>query len=170
MKKLLLASALLALAGSAVWAQAPTATHTVTVEVAGYDGIQVTGSPWLTIAFDPMTGAGAATDATSQLSWITNQVAARKVTVYVGAAETFTYGLTVLPGAITRTAGAAGGEGTPVLVAVDLSTCLGVGNAKDVITGINQAGGWSMLTYNATATLADPIGVEPHQVTYTLTP
>jgi hypothetical protein len=166
MRKLLFATAVLALAAPAVMAQAPSSSHTVTVTVNPLDAIDVQGDVTLVLAFDPVSGTLVDSDNTSILSWITNQ-AARKVTVQTSL-DGFTYGLQVTAGTITETDGAAGDGGTAV-GAMDLESAGPAEGAQDFITGINVAGAWCPLIYDATASVTDGTGSEMHTVTYTLT-
>lgn len=165
MRKLLFATAVLALAAPGVMAQVSD-SHTVTVTVNPLDAIDVQGDVTLILAFDPVSGTLVDSDNTAILSWITNQ-AARKVTVQTNL-DGFTYGLQVTAGAITQTDGAPGDEGTGV-GAIDLENAGPAEGAQDFVTDIDVAGAWCPLVYDASASVTDGTGSEVHTVTYTLT-
>lgn len=161
MRKLLFATAVLALAAPGVMAQVSD-SHTVTVTLSGLDVIDVQGNVALVIVLDPVTGTGTDSD-TAVLGWITNQPG-RNITVATSLAPAaINYPLQVTAQNIVQTVGAGtvgSAAGTVILTDV----------AQPFINGIDTAGGTCDLFYEASADLTSPVGLtDTHIVTYTMT-
>lgn len=163
MRRFLFATVVLALAAPCVMAQVSD-SHTVTVTLSALDVIDVQGNVALTIILDPVTGTGTASDSSAVLGWITNQPN-RQITVATDlAAAAINYPLQVTAQNIANTIGVAGQEGSAAGTVILSDT------AQPFITGIDTAGGTCELLYEASATIASPVGLtDTHTVTYTLT-
>lgn len=136
-------------------------SHNVTVQCIQIDVIAHSGGD-ITLSIDTATAGSQPdvdTDATCSLSWTTNAplASARKITAAL--ATDYSAGIT-----LKVTAASSGGNsssaGQQTLSAV----------AVDVVTGVYQEYlSTQTLTYEASATVAAPLGSETKLVTYTLT-
>ncbi len=137
MKTLRLASFLLLLAGVAMAGN--TATQNVDVTIPAVDEVAVSGDATITFA-TPSGGSGFsdATDASTTLSWTTNQ-SGREITIAYDAAHS---GITLKCEATSISGGTSAGQ-------ITLGT-----SAADFVTSIDNTSGSATLSYTASATLS----------------
>jgi hypothetical protein len=146
--------------GSTAFAQDASDSHSVTVQVAEINTLEVIGGD-LVLTLDTLDANDPsrfepAVDTSASLAWSTN-AQDRKITVESDLVDP-RYALTVRAFDVT-------GNGAAVGTA-QLDAAAG---AQDLITGIAAESATCSLEYEANALVADGIGSETHTVTYTLT-
>jgi hypothetical protein len=148
MRTFLALTVITALFTSSAWA-GDTAGHTVTVTVVPVNEVAITGG---NVSLNIGSTYAAADATTADLTWSTNE-SDKKITV-ASSLATIVYPLVVVATGVT---------GGTAASAVTLSTA-----AQDLVTGISLTDGTANLSYSATTTAGDGVGVEAHTVTYTI--